>query len=239
MTFRFRPALTVATLAALAVLGALGFWQVQRLQWKNALIAKTEARLAAAPISLEEALARAAAGEDMEYQPVFADGSFRPGLEAHVFGAHQGTPGVWVFAPFDWRAADGRSAVIYVNRGFAPQAFADPAARAAAKAGQLRVAGLFRQAERKRGLEKSLAPDDQPADNLYFSRDPAIIAAKHGLAAPPYYIDGFAHESDEAWPRGGLTRVEFSNRHLEYALTWFGLAGALIGVYLAFCLRSG
>jgi surfeit locus 1 family protein len=237
MTFRFRPALTAAALAALAILCSLGIWQVQRLQWKNALIAKTHARLADAPIPLAEALARAEAGEDLEYQPVFADGAFRGGLEAHVFGTHDGKPGAFVFAPFDWRGDEGRTAAIYVNRGFAPQDFTDPATRGGPISGDIRVEGLFRLAEAKRGLEKALSPDDQPADNLYFTRDPARLAAAHGLSVPPFYIDSFERESEGAWPKGGLTRVEFANRHLEYALTWFGLAAALIGVYLALSLR--
>jgi surfeit locus 1 family protein len=233
MKFHFRPGLTAAALAALAVLCGLGTWQLQRLDWKNALVAKTQARLAAAPIPLAAALARAEAGEDVEYQPVFADGVFRAGLEAHVFGAHAGKPGVWVFAPFDWREADGRGGVIYVNRGFAPQDVAVPVAPPET----IRVEGLFRRAEAKKGFEKALAPDDQPADNLYFARDPLTLAAAHGVSAPAFYIDAFASEGDAPWPKGGLTRVEFSNRHLEYALTWFGLAGALIGVYLAFSVR--
>ncbi len=238
MKFRFRPALAVATLAALAALSMLGTWQLQRLAWKKDLIESTKARLDAAPIALPEALARAGAGEDLEYQPVFAEGAYRHGIAANVFGTHAGKAGVFVFAPLDWAALDGRAGVVYVNRGFAPQDFADPATRADGLVqGAVRVEGLFRRAEEKRGFEKSLAPKDQPTDNLYFARDPKALAAAHGLEVPAYYIDSFGGETSAAWPKGGLTRVEFSNRHLEYALTWFGLGGALIGVYLAFSLR--
>ncbi|HBK92636.1 MAG TPA: hypothetical protein DDZ68_13290 [Parvularcula sp.] len=233
MTFRFRPALTAAAFAALAVLCSLGAWQLQRLNWKEALIAKTEARLAAAPIPLDEALRRAAAGEDLEYQPVFAGGAFQNAAAALVFGAHDGKAGAWVFTPFETRAG-----VVYVNRGFAPQDSASDAAKAGPP-GELRVEGLFRSAEVRRGFERALAPRDQPADNLYFTRDPAILAAAHGLDVPAYYIDSFGRESAAQWPRGGLTRVEFSNRHLEYALTWFGLAGALVAVFAAFAIQRG
>jgi surfeit locus 1 family protein len=233
MSFRFRPAPTAAALATFAILVSLGAWQLQRLAWKKELIAKTEARLAATPIALDEALRRAQAGEYIEYQPVYADGVYRNDVASLVFGAHEGKPGAWVFTPFK---ASG--AFIYVNRGFAPQ----DAAADAAKAGPLeevRVEGLFRSAEVKRGFERALAPDDQPADNLFFTRDPATLAAVHGLDVPDYYIDSFGLESVAPWPKGGLTRVEFSNRHLEYALTWFGLAGALVAVFLAFSFRRG
>jgi surfeit locus 1 family protein len=229
MKFQFQPALTAATLAALAILCSLGAWQLQRLEWKRALIAKTEARLAAAPIPIEKALSRAEAGEDLEYQPVFAVGEFRQDGAARVFSAHEGEAGALIFSPFD---AAGRT--IYVNRGFVPQ---DYAQAIQAASGETRVEGLFRRAEEKKGFERAFAPEDQPTDNLYFSRDPRIFAAAARLRAPPYYIDSFARDEEGPWPKGGLTRVEFSNRHLEYALTWFGLAGALIGVFLVFSLK--
>lgn len=231
MKFNFRPALTAATLAALAVLCGLGTWQLQRLQWKNALIAKTESRLAAAPIPFAEALLRAMAGEDMEYQPVTANGVFRHSQASKVFSASDGTPGVLIFTPLETG-----DAVIYVNRGFVPQDLMDAVPKEDAERPS-RIDGLFRSAEEKKGFEKTFAPKDQPSDNLYFVRDPKVFAAGNGISAPPYYIDSFAREGEGPWPKGGLTRVEFSNRHLEYALTWFGLAGALIGVYLAFSLR--
>ena len=231
MRFAFRPALTAATLAALAVLCSLGTWQLQRLSWKQSLIAKTQARLSAPPIALADALARAAAGEDLEYQPVFATGTFRPEETARVFTAHEGKPGVLLFTPFE----TGGGAV-YVNRGFIPQDVAETFQAPGIK-GEARIEGLFRRAETKRGFERIFAPKDQPSDNLYFARDPQNFAASYGLRVLPYYIDSFGRENTGEWPKGGLTRVEFSNRHLDYALTWFGLAGALIGVYLAFSLR--
>jgi surfeit locus 1 family protein len=231
MKFRFRPALTAAAFAALLVLCSLGAWQLRRLEWKYALIAKTELRLAAAPIPFEEALARAAAGEDLEYQPVMAIGAFRREAAARVFSAHEGKAGILLFAPFD---AGGRT--VYVNRGFVPQDAA-PHAELDSPPAEIRVEGLFRRAEEKAGLERVFAPKDQPTDNLYFARDPRIFGAARGLDVPPYYIDSFGRENRGPWPKGGLTRVEFANRHLEYALTWFGLAAALIGVYVAFSLR--
>lgn len=240
MTFRFRLVLAAATLVAFCALCSLGAWQLQRLAWKNDLVARTTARLGAPPIPLADALARADAGENLDYQPVVAEGAYRHNAAANVFGTYGGKAGVYVFAPFDWAGPDGQSAVIYVNRGFAPQDFADPSTRAdGLVSGLVRIEGLLRRAEVKRGLEKSLAPEDQPTDNLYFTRDPKVLAAAHGFDAPSYYIDSFGAEIIASWPRGGLTRVEFPNRHLEYALTWFGLAGALVGVYLAYSLHRG
>jgi surfeit locus 1 family protein len=229
MRFRFRPALTAATLSALAILCALGAWQLKRLHWKNELIAKTQSRLSAAPIAFGEALRRAGAGEDMEYQPVIAEGAWDDARTAKVFSTYQGEPGVLIFTPLLTDAA-----TVYVNRGFVPQDLAGDIAEG--ENAPVRIQGLFRHAEQKKGLERIFAAPDQPSDNLFFVRDPRVLAAPYGFDAPPFYIDSFAREGVE-WPKGGLTRVAFPNRHLEYALTWFGLAAALAGVYLAFSFR--
>lgn len=236
-----RPGLLAATMAALAVLIGLGVWQLERLEEKRSLIARTNARLSATAMPFDEAAMRERSGEKMEYQPVFLDGVFAHDLEAHVFGTYDGAAGVYVFTPLD--AADpatGGRRFVYVNRGFVPQKFRDPATRPEGLVdGDVRVVGLLRREEHKRGPEKWLKPDDQPEDNLYFEREPKILAARHGIDAPSLYIDSFGRENDGAWPKGGVTRVEFPNRHLEYALTWFGLAAALLGVFFAFSKKRG
>lgn len=237
MTFRFRPALALCALIGFSVLVSLGLWQLRRLAWKEALIARTEARLASAPIALEEALARAAAGEDMEYQPVRARGTYAHDLSLRVFGTLDGVPGAYVFTPLRTDGARG-APFIFVNRGFAPQSLAEGDLSQGAVEGEILVEGLLRAPERRAGGPFAfLAPEDQPEDGLYFRRDPAILAAAAGIAAAPHYIDGSGRETRAPWPRGGTTRLAFANRHLEYALTWFGLAAALAGVYLAFSLR--
>jgi surfeit locus 1 family protein len=236
MKFRLRPGLAVAAAISLAILCSLGGWQLKRLAWKTDLIAQTEARLAAAPIPFVEALTRAAAGERMDYQPVYLDGAYANAFEARVFGTYDGAAGVYVFTPLC--VADDGVDCVYVNRGFAPQEFRDRALRADGEVeGMTRVEGLFRSAERKRGLEKWLAPKDQPTDNLYFVRDPQVLAARRAIAVPSFYVDAFGGATPAPWPKGGLTRVAFPNRHLEYALTWFGLAAALIGVFIAASVR--
>ena len=232
MSFRFRPGLTIATAVAFLILLALGFWQLQRLEWKRAVITQITARISAEPIAFDAALTRESAGENMEYQPVYIDGAYLNDLESGVFGTLNGAAGVYVFTPVKLDAADDR--LVYVNRGFAPQEFRAPEARTDGRIeGAQRISGLFRHAERRRALDAALAPKDQPADNLYFTRDPQAIGAQHGLSVPAFYIDSFGRENTAAWPRGGVTRIDIPNRHLEYALTWFGLGAALLGVFLA------
>jgi surfeit locus 1 family protein len=239
MKFRLRPGLAVATALAFVALCGLGTWQLRRRDWKQNLIASTQARLAAAPIPFDDAVSRALAGENMEYQPVYLDGAYANDRESYVFGTNDGAPGVYVFTPLGARDPDcDGQRYVYVNRGFAPQDFKERNTRRDGLIEEeIVVRGLFRRAEKKSGFEKWLAPENQPQDNLYFIRDPKVLAQQYALEVPSFFIDAFAETPAGAWPRGGLTRVEFPNRHLEYALTWFGLAAALLGVFAVYSLK--
>ncbi len=231
MTFRFRPVLTLSALAALAVLLSLGFWQLQRLEWKQDLIAKTEARTQAAPIAFAEAMRATLDDRDIEYTPVAVTGRFRHDQEVHVFGALNGAAGVFVFTPLETR--DG--AIVYVNRGFAPQALKKAEDRAAGQiTGEVRIVGLLRLPEAE---DKLIRTENDIAGNLWHERRPIAFAKAQDIAAAAFYLDSLGEENAAPWPKGGVTRLDFSNRHFEYAWTWFGLAGALVGVYLAFSVR--
>lgn len=240
MTARPHPGLIVAVLIAFAILVSLGVWQLYRLDWKRDLIGSMNARLAAPAIAFDEAAGRAAAGERMDYRPVFLVGRYAHELETFVFGTLDGVPGVYIFTPLAPSGTAAGPRYVFVNRGFAPQDFRAPGTRAEGLvAGEVRVEGLFRSAEERHGPAKWLAPEDQIADNLYFIRNPRTLAASRSLDVSSYYIDSRGRESAGPWPKGGVTRVEFPNRHLEYALTWFGLAGALIAVFIAWRRKRG
>jgi surfeit locus 1 family protein len=237
MTFRFRPVLTIATLVALAILVSLGMWQLKRLQWKHDLIDKVEMRLLSEPIPFDEVLARAAAGEDMEYAPVMIKGAYTDETPTRVFGMLDGEPGYYLFQPLAPSAPQPTQAtpVVYINRGFVPQASTAEEIEAAAGA-NVTIKGLFRTQEQMSPPAAWFRTTEMTSDGYWFVRDPIAFANNAGLTASPFYIDSFAVE-DANWPKGGTTRLDFSNRHLEYALTWFGLAGALLGVFLFFSMR--
>jgi surfeit locus 1 family protein len=132
-------------------------------------------------------------------------------------------PGYLVLAPLI--LPDG--AAVIVNRGFVPSAAKDPAAHPPPP-GETTVTGLMREPE-PRNL---FTPADQPDRNLWFTRDPGAIAAHFGLSrAAPFSIDADYSGDPSALPRGGTTVIAFPNNHLAYALTWFGLAAALAGVF--------
>lgn len=230
--FQFRPALTVVSVIALAVLVTLGSWQLRRLEWKESLIAQVEARVDADPIPFAEALRRAKDGEPMEYTPVMVAGRVQGQSEARVFGTYDGAPGAYIFAPVETGAGP-----IYVNRGFALQEKLAVACFCDDGAGEDIITGLFRAAEKPSPPASWFQPKGKSVDGLWYIRDPEAFAADAGLNAPAYYIDQVAVQGRD-WPKGGTTRLDFNNRHLEYALTWFGLAATLAGVLAAFSLKK-
>jgi surfeit locus 1 family protein len=228
----------LATLLALAVLVALGTWQVQRLVWKEALIARVDARLKAVP---EPAPGPSAwAGLDLdeaEYLPVRVRGTFDHAKEIHLFtslsqpqGRFAGI-GYLVFTPL--ATPDGWT--VFVNRGFVPEARKGSASRAEGQAaGEVEIRGLLRRPEQRGWTSVS----DDPLGNRWYTRDLGAFATQARVPPEklaPYLIDAFADPAlPGGVPQGGETIVNFPNSHLGYAITWYGLAAALVGVFVVF-----
>lgn len=222
--------LGVLALMVIACLLALGTWQVERLAWKRDLIARVEARLAAAPVEAPSADIWSAidAGRD-EYRKVSISGTF---LHAHETLANAVTelgPGFWVMTPL--QRDDG--SIVFINRGFVPGDRRDPATRSAGQiAGVTQVTGLMRMNE----PGGSLLQSNVPTDKRWYSRDVTAMAAAADLGTvAPYFIDADATPNPGGLPVGGLTRIQFPNNHLVYAITWYALALMLTGgcVYVA------
>ncbi|KKB75789.1 hypothetical protein VW35_18595 [Devosia soli] len=188
----------------------LGIWQVERLGWKNELIAAVETRAHAAPLDLNTADWSAIDPETIQYQRVSVNGTLlTPTILTQAVTAEG--PGFWAMTPL--RLLDGRT--VLVNRGFAPKD-TDVSLEAETPA---TITGLLRVTEPEGGFLRT----NDPAANRWFSRDVAAIGATLGLEnVAPFFID--ADRAGDDYPRGGLTVISFSNNHLIYALTWFGLA---------------
>ncbi len=228
--FHFRPLLTICAGAALIVLLLLGTWQLQRRAWKSALIESVESALLQAPVSFAE---KSWSASD-EYAPVYVEGEFLNVEPARLFGTLDGIVGAYLFSPF--KADNG--ALVYVNRGFVPQTDVTRLALAPDDRTNC-VEGLLRVREMPAPPASWFQRTGVGTDGYWYVRDPAEMAAAAGVGEKvigDYYIDQFAIDGAE-WPKGGTTRLDFRNKHLEYALTWFGLAAALIGVWLAMSLR--
>ncbi len=221
-------------LLAFAFLCSLGMWQVHRLAWKENLIARVESRThaTAVPLPPERDWPQMSIERD-EYRHVRFSGKFRYDHEVFAYallsdprGKFSG-PGYWVMTPL--ALDDG--ALVLVNRGFVPMDRMDLPTRVAGQEDvQVTVTGLLRFPEGRNWF----TPPDDAARRIWQERNPAAIAKADGLTRmAPFFVD--ADESGpNGLPQGGETRVSFTNNHLQYVVTWFGLAFALLAVFAAF-----
>jgi surfeit locus 1 family protein len=222
---------TAFAAAALAVLIGLGSWQLQRLHWKEGLIAEIEARTKAPPISLAEAVALARAGEDVSYLRVRAEGRFAHDKERYFFTSVDGNVGWRVITPL--ATATGES--VLVDRGFVPDTLRDPATRSQGQIeGSVAVIGVARPSE----VQGHFVPDNEVQRNRWFWRDlPAMAGSMFPGGAPnlaPFYLDAEISEVPGGWPLGGQTRLDIPNDHLQYAITWFAIAFCLLVIYVIY-----
>jgi surfeit locus 1 family protein len=215
---------------ALAVLIALGTWQVQRLYWKEALLAAIEQRSTAPPVDLQVIEESLAAGKPIDYQAARASGRFLNDKERHFFATFEGQSGYYVYTPLE--LADGR--LLFVNRGFVPYDRKEPSTRPQSLVeGQQTITGLARA--RLEEKPSFMVPDNDEAANIFYWKDLDRMAASAGLPADkvlPFFLDADATPVEGGLPRGGVTVINLPNSHLQYAITWYGLALALLGVAL-------
>jgi len=232
--------LFIPAVIVLAALIALGTWQLQRKAWKEDLIATLSERLAAPPGALPAPAAWPALNrDDTEFRRVAFTGTLDDGKEALVYAAASAFrpdvsgPGYWVFTPA--RLADG--GVVMVNRGFVPQDLADPATRAGGHlSGPIQITGTLRWPDSRSWFSLS----DDPAHNLWFLRDPASIAAAKGLSGvAPFYVEQEAPVPPGGFPRPGKFEVRLRNEHLQYVVTWYGLALVLVIVFALWAFKTG
>ena len=230
----FRPLWKFTALMLPLFLGcvALGVWQLERLQWKLALIAQVNRNLHAPAILIDEALARPP--DAMQYRHVEMRGRLENDKESYVFGiGAEGLPVYHLLTPF--RLDDGRTLI--VDRGFVPERLRDPRTRAAGEIeGEQRIAGVWRIPD----APGAFTPAPNIAERIWYGRDLTGIAeADHIRLAAPALIEADATPNPGGWPKGGQTVVTFRNEHLQYAITWFGLALDTLGGWIAYHISQG
>lgn len=231
------PAL--ATAIALAILVALGLWQLDRKSWKEGLLSQIETRAYASPGEIvPEAAWPTWRAEVDEFRRVEVDGTFLPGSMVAIHGLAEerrgmAVQGFYLFTPL--RRADG--SIVVVNQGFVPTELRDATVRAMAArpaSSSSRIVGLVRAPE-TRGL---FVPENDAGRDSWFVRNLADITDARRLArVAPFYIDADSTPQEGGWPKGGQTQLTLRNNHLQYAWTWFGLGGALVAVFGSFAWR--
>ena len=215
------PAATTALMVA--VLVALGTWQIERLNWKRDLIAEIAARTAAEPAPLP---AGAIAAGDWNFRRVRLTGTFHHGHEFHLLAPdRRGRFGYHVLTPLE-RIGGG---IVLVDRGWVPDGKKDAATRAAGQIeGVVELSGIARAPWRK----SRFAPDNDIAGNVWFEPDLNAMGRELGAVLAPVLIEADAKANPGGLPLGGQTRLDIVNNHLAYAITWYALALAAIVIFV-------
>jgi surfeit locus 1 family protein len=231
---------TILTVVGVGVLCLLGSWQLQRMVEKHAFIERLQAQAGGAPSTIPAAAEWPKLDPSrLDLQRVEARGSYLDngiaGVRTTIAAGPPGTRqlagfGRWVFQGF--RLEDGST--ILVNRGFVPE---ERYAGIVPASGPATIAGFLRAPEAR----NSFTPADLPAGREFYTRDPAAIAASLGLPGAPFYLEA-ERRGDGMTPPAGVDVKELIARipdnHLQYAVTWFGLALTLIGVFGVFAWQN-
>jgi cytochrome oxidase assembly protein ShyY1 len=239
-TRRSVAGLGIFTLMTLALLIGLGVWQLQRRVEKHALIAQLTERLAAAPAALPPlAQWSALTPARDEFRRLRFSATYESRPDAMVYSAGSAIredisgPGTWAFLPA--RLPTGEAIVI--NTGFVQNTMQDRAQQDRAVArlvtgAPVTLTGYIRFPE----SPGALTPRENIAKRLWFARDHQAIARALGWGeVAPFYIDLETPAPESGIPKPGPLEVHLKDDHLQYAITWFGLAGAVViafGVWL-------
>jgi surfeit locus 1 family protein len=234
---KLRPALwpTLISLPIFVVSLGLGIWQMERREWKHDILDRIATNQAAAPITLDELLG----GDPLrfEYGRVKVSGTFLHDKEFYLAARSlKNTVGLQVVTPL--KTDDGR--VVLFERGWIPQEKKDPARRTEGQlAGKVELTGIVRRTQEQR----QFAPDNVPERNVWFHVDVPLMRSMAGGKPDPkldtFFLEADATPNPGGVPVGGQTRLDIPNDHLQYAITWFLIAAALAGVYLAYHWENG
>ncbi len=217
-------------LGALAVLLALGTWQIERKTWKEALIAAMDQRLAAAPAELPAPQGWSGLTQDgAEFRRVRVRVDFSGG-DALVYTSGSPlrddvkAPGYFVFSA--GRLPGGER--IVVNRGYVRDKTYP------VQSGVQEIVGYLRWPE----ASPLFVTDYDASAGVFYVRDHRLMARQRGWGdVAPFYIEQEAPVPPGGVPHPANLRVNLPNNHLQYALTWYGLALVLVGVFAAWLLR--
>jgi len=227
----------VFTLVMVVAFAGLGVWQLQRRVEKHALIAALDERLAAAPAALPPPAQWAVLtpAKD-EFRRVTFTATWAALPDAMVYSSGSAVrddisgPGTWAFLPA--RLPSGE--LVVVNAGFVQNTMQDRAQQDRA-AGRL-VSG---RAVTRTGYIRfpetagALTPSENRAKRLWFTRDHLAMARalgwdEGGRQVAPFYLDLESPVPESGIPKPGPLQVHLKDDHLQYAITWFTLAGAVV-----------
>jgi len=219
---------TLLTLLGIVILGSLGYWQLQRMEWKLALLEDLNAEYN-----------KDAALDIIDPSDIDGDFEFRRGTLEGTYDfekqilvgprVYKSIPGRHVYTPF--RLEDG--SYILINRGWVSNEWKDedeaPWKLAAEQNGS--ISGLLRNPPQ----DNPFTPENKPITNQWYTANTAQIAEVKdipSLHGKVFFLEDL--ETEGEYPIAMATKPEFANDHFQYALFWFTMAGVL---FVIFCLR--
>jgi cytochrome oxidase assembly protein ShyY1 len=223
----------IFTLVMVALFIGLGVWQLQRRLEKHALIAALNERLAAAPLPLPPSAqwANLTPAKD-EFRRVRFNATYEPGPDAMVYSSGSAVredisgPGCWAFLPARLSSGD----TVAINTGFVQntmqdRAQQDRATKPLVTGEAVALTGYIRFPE----AAGVLTPAENLTKRLWFTRDHLAMAHALGWGdVAPFYIDLEAPAPVNGVPKPGPLEVHLKDDHMQYAITWFTLAGAVV-----------
>ena len=224
---RPRPVAWAFFLVAFATTLALGTWQVNRLHWKQGLIATIATANETTPLTTLPSDASELAA--LQFHKVTLKGTWRGDIEFHL------APRYWhdqfgysIITPFT--LADGR--VVLVNRGWVPAAKKAPETRPeTAVKGKATISGLIRVGNERNYFN----PANDAVKNLWFGRDIPEMAAYAKLDhVIPAMVDRVDVQDDKHLPVPSDGRIRLRNDHLSYIITWYGIALGILVIFVVY-----
>lgn len=234
--------LAVIALIMVSVLASLGVWQLRRKDEKHALITALTERLAAAPVALPaSAQWPSLTPAHDEFRRVKFSATLQNKPDAMVYSSGSAVrddvtgPGTWTFVPA--RLADGRSVVInagFVQNTMQDRAQQDRAVRPLVTGTPVELTGYLRFPE----SAGTLTPHEDSSKRLWFTRDvPSMAQVLAWGEVAPFYIDLESPQPASGTPKPGPLHVRLKDDHLQYAITWFGLALVVAGAFAAWVIQ--
>ena len=219
----------------LAILLWLGIWQLQRLHWKEGLIAQLAANAAVDPVGLEAAGARLAEGHNVEFLKVRFPATYSHDAGMTMIATYDGGPGWTVVTP----AVTPTGLAVLVDRGQVP---ADRVGDIDKPGGEVEITGIVRLYLHGKGY---FDPDNDPAHKSWYWWDVAAMLGASQLPPDvtpvPFVVQLLPEPGASAYPRPPEPKANLRNNHLGYAITWFGLAAVLVvmtGLYVRALMKK-
>lgn len=216
---------TFFTILSMAILCALGFWQVQRLHWKMDLLRTLDVEAAKDPAAIR-----------MEFTDLIPQRNFHRGtVSGHYLNDREialgprtrdGVPGYHILTPFMLE----NGGIVLVNRGWVPLDKKDAAYRPESLvSGNTWVSGTIRTPEHA----NPFVPGNEPEKEQWFRVNLAQMAAARRLEKlAPILFYANATPEEVLYPAKDVLNVRPPNDHLSYALFWFTMAGVLGAIYV-------